>query len=446
MHSLTRLQVENFKRISFVSITPQQRSFVIAGVNDAGKSSVMDAIVCLLCGERLSPEQPIREGEDSAVICATLSGDMNYEVERTFSRKRSGAIISKLKVTGVDGAVASPQSVLNAILGSNSIAFDPLAFCRMKSKEQSELLLQLAGVDLAAENTARAEIFSKRTSVVRDGKAAKARLGGMTRHEDAPEIEVSVADLMTELERREDVNAGNSKSRALLEAAGKEVEVAVGKVVIAEDAVVLARLGLEEVKGRLDATRNTLDKATLEAAGVRSAVDQLTDEGTDDIRQQINNAEAVNQQVRDNAAYVKAEHEVQALLDSHQSLTRQIESADAKKATTLAGLDLPIADLACDEEGVTLAGLPLGQASKSEQIKTGMAVGIAQNPGLKLMMIADGSLLGDDSLATIDAMADKAGMLVLIEYAMRNEGDEVPCEIVIEDGTVRAATEANDND
>ena len=60
---ITSLELENIKRIKAVQISPTETGLtVIGGRNGQGKTSVLDAIMWILGGERYRPSEPKREG------------------------------------------------------------------------------------------------------------------------------------------------------------------------------------------------------------------------------------------------------------------------------------------------------------------------------------------------------------------------------------------------
>ena len=60
---ITSLELENIKRIKAVQISPTETGLtVIGGKNGQGKTSVLDAIMWILGGERYRPSEPKREG------------------------------------------------------------------------------------------------------------------------------------------------------------------------------------------------------------------------------------------------------------------------------------------------------------------------------------------------------------------------------------------------
>jgi len=86
-----------------------------------------------------------------------------------------------------------------------------------------------------------------------------------------------------------------------------------------------------------------------------------------------------------------------------------------------------------DDPGVTLDGVPFEQASSAEQLRCSVAMGLALNPKLRVLLIRDGSLLDEDSLRMVAEMADAQGAQVWLERV----GDGV-AGVLIEDGEVRS--------
>ena len=77
------LQAENIKRLVAVHIEPDGSLVQITGKNGAGKTSVLDSIWWALGGTKPHQPQPIRKGQDNAVIELDLG---EYIVRREFKR------------------------------------------------------------------------------------------------------------------------------------------------------------------------------------------------------------------------------------------------------------------------------------------------------------------------------------------------------------------------
>ena len=119
-------------------------------------------------------------------------------------------------------------------------------------------------------------------------------------------------------------------------------------------------------------------------------------------------------------------------------MTEQIEKWEEKKKDVLNSIQWPINGLGFDTAGgVTFDGIPFEQCSSAEQLRVSVAIGLALNPKLKILLIRDGSLLDDNSLAAIANQAAEADAQVWIERV----GDKDPTAVVIEDGSVREDSE-----
>jgi hypothetical protein len=64
-----------------------------------------------------------------------------------------------------------------------------------------------------------------------------------------------------------------------------------------------------------------------------------------------------------------------------------------------------------------------------------VAMGLAANPRLKVLLVRDGSLLDEDSLRLVATMAAEADAQVWLERV----GEGAECSVVIEEGHVRGA-------
>lgn len=166
--TIISLRAENVKRLSAIEITPDGQPLVtVGGMNGAGKSSVLDAIQYACAGKAAMPEAPIRAGADRATI---LMRTQDYVIER---RITPGG--STVTVRASDGSpLKSPQAVLDSLCAD--IAFDPLAFLRMKPKDQVAALAGLAGIDLAQHDAERQRIFAERTAANRAADDHAARI------------------------------------------------------------------------------------------------------------------------------------------------------------------------------------------------------------------------------------------------------------------------------
>lgn len=401
MSKIVKLEASNFKRLRAVEISPDGNLVVIAGRNGQGKTSVLDAITAALGGASTKAlPRPIRDGEDKAQIVLETE---DLIVTRTFS-----GTASKLTVKGKDGSTFSKgQAKLDELLGRLSL--DPLAFTQLSEKDQLKTLLDLVELpfDPVKLEADRAKVFAERTDVNRRIKELQGQAAGYTIPADVPAEEVSVSALLTQYREAQDASthASNMRRQAAYHA----------------ERVVLLRQELQEAEAKLA----EIDK---EFSLLPAPID------LEAIQSQIDNAEQVNAGVRAAKAHRELTDRLASLQGDADFLTAQLDSIDKRKADGLAAASFPVEGLGFDEAGVTYQSVPFKQASGAEQLRVSLAMAIALNPGLRVIRIADGSLLDSTNLQLIEEMAVSNDYQVWIEM-VDETGD---FGITIEDGAVAA--------
>ncbi len=423
---IIRLQSENVKRLRVVDITPDPASHVvtIAGRNGAGKSSVLDSIAYALGGNREIPPEVIRRGEERAQVI--------LETETLIiTRKWTGNDKSTLAVKSKDGAkYPSPQKMLDELVGK--LAFDPVAFLRLKPSEQAAALRDLVGLDFRAHDDRRLGIFDERADVNRSLNALRVLVEAAPAMDDVPDEPVSTSELVRVLEGMTNEISLNARRRsevknaeARLDSARQGVERVAQKLDDARRAVVAAETALAAA----ELTRESCSGALEE---IRAEVAALADPDTTDVKHQLEQSGAVNERVRAKRALQAQRRELDETKKSADALSAKIAALDADKAGQLAAAAFPVPGLGFGAEGVTLNGLPLEQASSAERLRVSVAMGIAANPTMRVLLVRDGSLLDADSLSLVGQMAEEADAQVWLEAVSDGSG----VGVVIEDGRV----------
>lgn len=426
---ILKLSAENIKRLSVVEIQPDGSPvIVIGGKNGAGKSSVLDAIAMALGGKELIPGKPIRRGQKTARVSVDL-GDII--VTRTFTEAGGG----ELKVTNKDGArYPSPQAMLDKLIGR--LSFDPLAFERMEKPKQLQTLRQLVGLDTTDLDFARSARYEERTGVNRTIKQLEGQLAGTPHHEDAPAEPVSVAALTAELEAADATRDALENAKDALGERLRDLEDTRRTITRYEADLAKLRAQMTELESRIETRRAAeLDAVRLveEVTGVRDAAQAaLIDPAP--IRAQLAAADSVNAKVRANQARAAIEKQLEQHRASSQALTAKLEEIDRQKQQRIESAKYPVIGLGCDEEGVTFDGLPFDQASQALRLRVSVAIGIALNPRLKVLLVREGSALDSESLQLLAEMAGEADCQVWLEKVAESR-DGVT--VLIEDGAVK---------
>lgn len=419
MSTIVQLNAENIKRLRAVEIRPAGSSVIVGGRNGQGKTSLLDSIAMALGGKNEVPTEPVRRGEERAKIVLETQ---DLIVTRRFTA--SGG--TSLEVTNKEGLkFSSPQSVLDKLCAS--ISFDPLAFIRADRKAQLAQLQALTGLSTADIDKGRKIAYEKRTVLNRTIKEQEAIVARMPAEGPA---RVSVEELTGELAAAEEANRRAAEQKALVDRKAHEVTAA-------EVAVQQRQLLIQKLQAQIVAETELLekDKAVAlrlqkEIEGMKEFIPVMVD--TAGIIQKIRESEEINRKAEMVENRRKEIEALRKMTADSDALTTEIAQLDEKKTNLIASIKMPVPGLGCDEDGVTLNGLPLDQASSAEQLRVGLAIACQMNPELKVMLIRDGSLLDDDSLRLVDEMATTHGAQVWIERV----GKDGHCSVVIEDGQI----------
>lgn len=425
---IIKLEAENIKRLKAITIRPTGAATLIGGRNAQGKSSTLDCIAMALSGKAI-PEQPIRVGSKKGHI--VLETD-ELLIERTFSAKGSKLVVRNK--AGIEQR--SPQSLLDSLFGS--LAFDPFKFSQDKPKQQAETIRKLAGLDFSALDEERQAAFDQRTEANRETKRLAAVLESLPADVDGvPATEVSVEELKVELSERNAQATKKAKLSAAVVEASKEATRAKERHEGAEDRLALMEKEVQTQKELIASLRaKLLFQEEAEAKATQEA-DAFTPDPVEETLEKLSALEETNRKVRANTERVSVRRKLSDSEDLAEELTEQIEEVDARKAALIESAKLPVPGLAFDEDGPTLNGIALSQCSQAERLRVSVAVGLAFNPKLRVMLIREGAFLDEDALALLAELAEQADAQVFIERV----GTADEAAIIIEDGMVAESEE-----
>lgn len=377
---IVTLQSENIKKIKAIEITPTDNTVVISGKNGQGKSSILDSIFYALGGKDKIPAKPIRNGEKKAEIKIDLG---EYIVKRIFTEKDN-----RLEVMSKAGAkYPSPQALLDEITGK--LSFDPLEFSTKKPKEQRQILIDLAGLNLDEQNEKRDQLYQERTIVGREGQNMQKYTDDEIKEAEkhSSQDEVNISEAVEELRKAEENNAMYNNISA-----------------VAKD----AKNNIQELEEKLKTV-----KSNLEAAEKRLKSMSIIE--IDPLKNKIETAEEANAKIRNAKRVAEDNAKLQEKRQEYENLSEQIKLIDDTKKQILEAAEMPIKGLSIDDDGVIYNGIPFNQISSAEQLKVSLSIAMAMNPKLRVIRIMDGSLLDDDNFKMIGEMAKENDYQIWIE-------------------------------
>ncbi|MCL2810415.1 MAG: AAA family ATPase [Clostridia bacterium] len=398
---INQLEVENLKRIRAVKIEPTANGLtVLGGRNNQGKTSVLDAIAWALGGDRYRPSQPVREG---SVIPPTL----HIKLSNGLVVERKGKN-SDLKVTDPSGQ-KDGQRLLNEFV--EQLALDLPKFMQASSKEKAATLLRIIGVEqqLAALEREETETYNRRRAIGQIADQKKKFAQEQLYYPDAPKEPVSASEL---IRQQQDVlarNGENQRKRQHRDALAQRVEALHAE---------MARLQEE------------LAQASADLHVAEKSAQDLRDESTAELEQNIADIETINRRVRANLDKGKAEEDALEHENQYNTLSAELECVRRAKVDLLQNTALPMPGLSVEEGELTYNGHRWDNMSGSAQLQVATAIVRRLNPKCGFVLLDKLEQMDLDTLREFGQWLEGEGLQVIATRV--STGDE--CSIIIEDG------------
>lgn len=391
---ITRLEIENTKRIRAVTLEPAENGLtVIGGRNGQGKTSVLDAIAWALGGEKYRPSSPTREG-------SVIPPRLRVTMDNGLIVERSGEK-SALKVIDPEGRRGG-QQLLNEFI--EQLALDLPKFMQASAKEKASVLLRIIGVEdeLNALNVKEGQAYNRRTEIGRIAAQKQKYADELPFYPDTPAEPISASELIL---RQQKILAKNGENAKLRERAAK------------------LREEYEEAEKRLAVLTEQL------AIAEKSAAD-LIDESTEEIRESLLNIEAINTKVRANSERQRAECEAEGYRKEYDALTSEIDGLRDAKKKLLDGADLPLAGLSVSDGELTYNGAKWDCMSGAEQLRVAAAIVRRLNPKCGFVLIDKLEQMDSETMRDFGAWLESEGLQAIATRV----GTDGECAIIIEDG------------
>ncbi len=416
---IVKMEAENIKKLKAVKIEPGADAVVIGGKNGAGKSSVLDAIMYAIRGKASMCDDPIRHGEAKGKSHVEF-GDYIVDLSITAS---GSTLTVKDKNTGA--RFPSPQAMLDKLIGD--LSFDPLDFAGLDSDDQTQVLQQVAGIDLTSLDMSRATKYEDRTAIGREVKTAEGHFASLgDRNTTAPAEEVQSTDIVQQMNAARAHNRKIDEAEHAIQSATEAIESIASQYRSVESQIKNLTEQLAVLKTRGAESRGRLAEMKAEHAKMGRQDEAV-------FSQQLADADKTNAAVRRNAAIDAAAKTLKAKRAAYDAATEAIKKMDEDRAAILKSAKMPIPGLSITDKGVTYNDTLFSQLSSAEQLRVSVAIGMALNPKLRVIFVRNGALLDEDNLKIIRDLAKDNEYQLWIETV--GSGKDVTVMIV--DGEVK---------
>ena len=436
---ITALEAEGFKRLKAVTLKPTAKGLtVIGGKNGAGKTSVLDAIVFALGGDKYRPSEPQnRESTNPPVIKIVMSNGLIVE------RKGKN---SSLKITDPNG-LKGGQGVLDKFV--EKLALDLPKFMQSTSKEKAQTLLKIIGAgDKLAELDAKEKTaFDDRRDADKEAVTAEKQLEGMEYFDDAPDDLILVTELLAKIEeaeaiRRQEESLERQCQDKIRLRSGAETRLQDLQTEI-ENTSDLYEQEVEDLKARHDLriedlgeekVRSSKNVNTWEAERVELAkqIKAINVPDVEPLKSKAAGAEEVNARVRANVAYAEKKTEAKYRRKQHAELESDIAKVRSDREKLLAASSMPIAGLTVVDGELVYKDMKWDGMSASEQLMVATSIVKELNPECGFVLVDKLEQMDVDTMNKFGEWAKEKGLQIIATRV--SVGDE--CCVVIEDGSI----------
>lgn len=404
---INSLEIENVKRIKAVKLEPSQNGLtVIGGKNNQGKTSVLDSIAWALGGDKFKPSQAQRDG-------SVIPPSLHITLSNGLIVERKGKN-SSLKVIDPNGNKGG-QQLLNSFV--EQLALDLPKFMSQTNKEKAQTLLKIIGVGdtLYSLETEEQTLYNQRHAigVIADQKSKYAK--EMQEYEGVPKEPVSASELIKQQQEILARNGENQRKREQKERYDRELAQ--------------AQIAFDEAKRRLETAEQN-------AAIARKSAENLIDESTAELEQNISDIESLNVKIRANLDKEKAEDEAKKYANQYADLTNQIDKIRQSKTDLLKNADLPLPELSVQDGELTYKGQKWDNMSGSQQLIVSTAIIRKLNPDCGFVLLDKLEQMDTETMKEFGSWLENEGLQAIATRV--STGDE--CSIIIEDGYVKSDT------
>lgn len=446
---IIRVTAEQFKNVKIIDFMPNRFITTISGANGAGKTSVLDIIFYALLGRKTLPANLIRQGQKKGFIRI----ETNSHIITRHLDEKGGNLQIEAKATST--LVKAPDDWLDGIAGD--LGFDPLKFMRMTPEEQFQTLKSLVPLDadvddLETRNETAAETITKRKA---EAKRLEAARDHIIVDKTLPAEPAKIEELLKEADAIEENNNTIREEQNSRESDQRQRATFIRQ--------------MEERTKRINTLRSEMERLEDENKQDGGNLGTLNDaingwkplpplKDRRELDERIRAASTTNSAIATNNANKTQRENFERDVDAIKvEVTRLEEEVRARKltiASTLESAKFPVPGLSFETitEGssgrerknpkkiITYHGVPLSEASSAEQIRVSTAVGMANKPELRFLLIRDGSLLDDNGLAILEQMAHEQNFQILMEKV--DTSGKVG--IFMEDGVIKTVNPVNE--
>ena len=415
MVKILSFEAENFKRIRAIRFEPTENGLTVIGGNNAeGKTSVLDAIAFALGGKKFAPAHPTRDG-------SVIPGRIELTLSNGLVVTRKGKNAS-LTVTDPEGKKAG-QALLDSFV--STFALDLPKFMASSDKDKVSALLTTMGIeeDLAAADYAIQSAYNERAFKRKLMDEAKAKAASLPSYDDAPDEEISMSDLTTELTTANEQNQKRRDSIVKAEALSQEAARAQSDIEQMRDQI-------RQLEKRIEARQTEMQTAARNAEAIREFLPNEVD--TDPITARIERVGELNARYQANQKAVEAHFDAEEKESEFKAAEAALASAREAREKLLDPEKMPVKGLTVEDGALCYNGHPWAEMSSAEQLVVAAAIVQKTAPDCGFILMDKMEQMDTRTLDRFGKWAGEHGLQIIATRV--STGGE--CSIIIEDGEI----------
>jgi len=386
---LISFEIENYMKISFAEFSINSNYIEIGGKNEAGKSSLINAITSTLGYKGQNIPEPIQKNRKYSKCTLIFN---QFVVSKRISRE--GNISLTIKDAKTNEPIKAPQRFLDTLM--SPVILDPSAFAeKYDNKKRLEILFQITGIKDTIENldNEKSNLYNQRTEENRIFKILTGKLSG---HTEEPEEEVelkSSSDLMqklkkeqeriadiNELEKEVKTNESSVESwKQSIEQSYNNVDIYEAKIKELKQLIVSEKDNIQTYNNYMQTCRENIKNFEKQIELAQPSIINKIESELETIDEYNNNARAIQERnkLREQISNVKTEI---------KKLSKSINKIDDKKIDILTNSNLPYG-LTIQDGEIKINNLSWENQSTSQALKMAMEIGKLDKSEMKIMTI-----------------------------------------------------------
>jgi len=401
---LYRFNANSVNGLKVLRLEFDKKLNLITGPNGSGKTSACDTLIQMLNGGLV-----LKEGEDRGEGLLEIGGDgQMYRIKRVV---RKGKTPSLEVTTGEDFnfKVQKPSEFLQKMLGGKHIAISPTMFINIKGggKARKQILFEALEIDTTEIDNKVQAIKFQRSGLKSQIDTTRLNLKSDPIRPDLPSAEQSMNDLLTKLEN------ANQNNDEITERINKldidKIDLADDQTKLQQDEaeIVAMENRLKEMRTQLEQRKSQVADCEKQLQQSEAAVKQLKVINTEPIREEMQQLQATNSEIRKNNDRKAGQIQMENNQDQYRELGVMIKDLESQKQASIDD-KMPIPGISIGEDDVYWDkgdGIPIpGEKwSTGEGIYIGAGIRVAQGDksAVKFVIVDDVSLLDEDNLSRL---------------------------------------------